>query len=557
MTPEEIKAQVAKAKAEALAKAKAMAEARARAVAAGVAAGIAAGTGSSTTATTISAPTGTSVAVPNVDAIRQRAEALKSKMASLGKIAPVPKTAVPVPTPAPAPEPVDPRARGGLGVDVSSMISRDETGKLIINDLRSGSGPKGAPAFATAKVNQKPEPKKQLEILDVPEDYTDMTKNPYFDPNLGSGMAAPRERRSRPLKMAPKGKFVSIANQIRAEERMEQLRKEIEEHGQANVKEEDLQLKDGFQKREDLRDGVEWWDAAFLPNKSYNDVKDGLAKIETEDSLITHYIQHPVPIEPPNERANTTAASKPRPLMLTTKERKKLRRQRRRELLKEKQDKIRLGLMAPDAPKVKLANMMRVLGQEAVLNPTEIEMRVRQEMADRLQTHLDANAERKLTPEERKAKEHAKKEEDLANGIHVSVYKINDLSHPQKRFKVDTNAQQYGLTGCVLMHPIFSIVVVEGGAKAIRQYKKLMLRRIDWTDNTRLDGTEVSETTDNKCVLVWEGQLRERQFKMLKFIKARTDAHLKESLARLGVQHYWDLALGFKEGEMLGAEAGL
>lgn len=82
----------------------------------------------------------------------------------------------------------------------------------------------------------------------MPDDYTDVTKNPYFDPNLGSGLAAPRERRPRPLKMAPKGKFTAIANQIRAEERMEQLRKEIEESGQANVKEEDLLLKDGFQK---------------------------------------------------------------------------------------------------------------------------------------------------------------------------------------------------------------------------------------------------------------------------------------------------------------------
>ncbi|KAF9315723.1 hypothetical protein BG003_002721 [Podila horticola] len=545
MTPEEIKAQLAKAKAEGLARAQAMAAARAAAAAV---------SGSTPTAGATAAVAG----VASADARRARAEALKARMAATlgnvpgpaGSTAPVPRVAAPVLT---APAPADPRARGGLGVDVSSMISRDEAGNLIITAPTG----KGAPSFATAKVNQKPEPKKKLEILDVPDDYTDVTKNPYFDPNLGSGLAAPRERRPRPLKMAPKGKFTAIANQIRAEERMEQLRKEIEESGQANVKEEDLLLKDGFQKRDILKDGVEWWDAAFLPNKTYSDIKDGHAKIETEDSLITHYVQHPVPIEPPNEQANAAAAAKPRPLMLTTKERKKLRRQRRRELLKEKQDKIRLGLLAPDAPKVKLANMMRVLGQEAVLNPTEIEMRVRQQMAERLQTHLDANAERKLTAEERKTKEQKKKDEDLNNGIHVSVYKINDLSHPQKRFKVDTNAQQYGLTGIVLMHPIFSIVVVEGGGKAIRQYKKLMLRRIDWTDNTRLDGTEVSETTDNKCLLVWEGQLRERQFKQLKFIKARTDAHLKETLARFGVQHYWDLALGFKEDEMLGAEAGL
>jgi len=163
-----------------------------------------------------------------------------------------------------------------------------------------------------------------------------------------------------------------------------------------------------------------------LPNKTYDDIKNGQVKIETEDSLITHYIQHPVPIEPPNEAARA-ASAKPRPLMLTTKERKRLRRQRRAELLKEKQDKIRLGLLPPDAPKVKLANMMRVLGQEAVLNPTEIEIKVRQQVAERLQTHLDQNAERKLTSEERKAKENKKKEEDVAKGIYVNLYKYVDF----------------------------------------------------------------------------------------------------------------------------------
>ncbi|KAG0273493.1 hypothetical protein BGZ95_010692 [Linnemannia exigua] len=446
----------------------------------------------------------------------------------------------------------DPRAKGGLGMDMSPMISRDADGNLIINSVTAGK-PVKAPSFATAKVNQKPEPKKELKILDVPEDLINPEKNPYFDENLA---AAPRERRSRPMKFAQQGKYINIANQIRAGQRVEQLRREIEESIRVNAEEEDAAMKDGFTKREVLK-GVEWWDAGFLPNKTYDDIKDGHARIETEDSLITLYVQHPVPIEPPNEAAHA-ASSKPRPLMLTTKERKRLRRQRRAELLKEKQDKIRLGLLAPDAPKVKLANMMRVLGQEAVLNPTEIEMKVRQQVQDRLQTHLDTNAERKLTHEERKAKEAKKKEEDIAKGIHVSLYKINDLSHPQKKFKVDKNATQLGLTGVVLMYPAFSIVLVEGGHKAIDQYKKLMLRRIKWSDNTRLDGTEVSEsTTDNKCLLVWEGQLRERQFQTFRFLKATNDAHLKQILSRNGVQHYWDQALGFKEEDMLGAEVTL
>ena len=66
------------------------------------------------------------------------------------------------------------------------------------------------------------------------------------------------------------------------------------------------------------------------------------------------------------------------PVFLTKKERKKLRRQNRREAWKEKQDKIRLGLINPDQPKVKMSNLMRVLGTEAVQDPTKVEAHVRQ-----------------------------------------------------------------------------------------------------------------------------------------------------------------------------------
>ena len=66
------------------------------------------------------------------------------------------------------------------------------------------------------------------------------------------------------------------------------------------------------------------------------------------NQLITIYVHHPIPIKPPNE-ANGPPTS--RSLMLTKKEQKKLRRQRRQELQKEKQDKIRLGLLPPDPPK--------------------------------------------------------------------------------------------------------------------------------------------------------------------------------------------------------------
>ena len=88
-------------------------------------------------------------------------------------------------------------------------------------------------------------------------------------------------------------------------------------------------------------------------------------------------------------------------MFLTKKERKKLRRQNRREAWKEKQDKIRLGLLPPDEAKVKMSNLMRVLGNEAVLDPTKVEASVREQMAKRLANHEKMNAERKLTPEQR------------------------------------------------------------------------------------------------------------------------------------------------------------
>lgn len=98
----------------------------------------------------------------------------------------------------------------------------------------------------------------------------------------------------------------------------------------------------------------------------------------------------------------------------------------------------------------------------------------------------------------------------------------SDLSDPRQRFKVDRNAKQHSLTGCVVCVSPGSafveaamrlragkkggglaaaqggapgslgatlpkwdgmaVVIVEGGKKAIKAYSKLMLRRIKWND---------------------------------------------------------------------------
>ena len=52
---------------------------------------------------------------------------------------------------------------------------------------------------------------------------------------------------------------------------------------------------------------------------------------------------------------------------------------------------IRAGLIEPPKPKIKLGNMMRVLGNDqnsdAIQDPTKIEQRIREEMAERQQAH--------------------------------------------------------------------------------------------------------------------------------------------------------------------------
>ena len=71
-----------------------------------------------------------------------------------------------------------------------------------------------------------------------------------------------------------------------------------------------------------------------------------------------------------------------------------------------------------------MANLMRVLGTEAVIDPTKMEKHVREQMAKRLKAHEDANASRKLTPEQRKEKKMRKLKEDTSvTGIHVTVYR--------------------------------------------------------------------------------------------------------------------------------------
>ena len=62
---------------------------------------------------------------------------------------------------------------------------------------------------------------------------------------------------------------------------------------------------------------AEWWDAALLPTKTYDDLAHGVESlnIRNNGSPITIYIQHPIPIPAPGDK-NKVAL---KPLKLTKK----------------------------------------------------------------------------------------------------------------------------------------------------------------------------------------------------------------------------------------------
>ncbi|KAM3079679.1 U4/U5/U6 small nuclear ribonucleoprotein prp3 [Clarireedia jacksonii] len=450
------------------------------------------------------------------------------------------------------------KAKGGLNVGLHPMLAKGGLNVDLhpaLQDLGQYKPSKSvAPKFATSIGNARPQqekvaakPKKQLNISGP--SMEEIRNNPYFDMSLGGQTATPKTRHSRQLVFNQKGKYIQQANALRRQAALEAMKKRIAESSRKIGIDEDLDTEKKF--LVEAPPDIEWWDEGLVDGKNYEKISDPKTlKIGTPDSIITEYIQHPVLLEPPQEKN----APAPKPMFLTAKEQAKLRRQRRMAELKEQQAKIRLGLEPAPPPKVKKGNLMRVLGEEAVKDPTAVEARVNREIADRYQKHVEMNEDRKLTKEQRHEKLAANQEKDAAKGIHLMVFKIDNLAN-----------EQHALTGICILHPRFNLVIVEGGEHSIRQYRKLMLQRIDWTQNspTRIkEGTkaealqdwlkaedekgELKDMTLNKCVLVFEGEEKSRAFRKWQSKVCETDSAARDALTRAKMDNFWTLAKSMK-----------
>ncbi|KAI0884800.1 PRP3-domain-containing protein [Annulohypoxylon maeteangense] len=436
------------------------------------------------------------------------------------------------------------KAKGGLNVGLHPALED-------LGQWKPG-GNKSSDSKSNSRHDSNRPPKKQALDLSGPSNE-EIKSNPYFDASLGAPSVKPRQ--SRHLIFNQKGKYIQQANALRRQAALEALKKKIAAGTRKVGIDEDKDVEKNF--IIDAPPEIEWWDEGLVDGKNYDDIENPKAlKIESEDTIVTRYIQHPVAIEPPQDK-NVPA---PKPMYLTSTEQAKLRRQRRMADLKEEQAKIRLGLVPAPPPKVKKGNLMRVLGEEAVKDPTAVEARVNREIADRHAKHVEANEERKLTKEQKHDKLATNQEKDAAKGLHMLVFKINSLANGQHRYKININADQLALTGLVIMHPKQNLVIVEGGEWSIKHYKKLMQNRINWTENlasrekdaqnealkqwlkAENEEGDLKDLAENQCKLIFEGEVKSRAFRKWGSKVCETDSEAREVLTKSKMENFWNLA---------------
>ena len=423
-------------------------------------------------------------------------------------------------------------------LNVPPPIVLDNSGRAI--DPKTGQPVQLQMYTPTLKANIKTTKKDQ--VKEKPKEAPQLSK--FFDNRIALKSAT---RNKKKMIFFEPGKFVKIGDMMRAKAQLEILQNEVATAAKKTGIASAAKLAVVQPKQENTGDvpDVEWWDSVILKADTYSNFSEpSPANFEdvTNFDVITNLIEHPIQLKPHVDKDQKVEL----PLMLTKKETKKMRKQNRAEAQKEIQEKIRLGLMQPPGPKVKMSNLMRVLGTEAVQDPTKVEMHVRAQMAKRVKDHEEANAARKLTKEQLREKNIKKIKEDTSSGVIVSVYRIRDFSDKKKQFKVQTNAMQLFMTGIVVVYSGCTVVVVEGGRKQQDKFKKLMLRRIKWENGKISDDSDdegdIESAKANDCKLIWEGSVKNRAFGEMKFNFSPSEAYAREQFKRHSVEHYWDLA---------------
>lgn len=267
------------------------------------------------------------------------------------------------------------------------------------------------------------------------------------------------------------------------------------------------------------------------------------------------YVYHPVQI-PSIEKLfghvddDQTIKTRPDFLLLTS-ERKKIKKIERAKAREEKEERVLNGLEKPEENRVRLKNIMKVMMDKGIAEPTALMEIVKNKTQERLDEQIKHNQEHKLTSEQKKEKIVNKLIEDGQNQMYCVIYKLVDLSHPLFRSRITMFAKDNLATGCLIFHPLMNLVVFESGRKSLQKFKKLM-NRIKWSEPppvrsevTPKHGIEqIPPVTDrqNECKFVWEGPIIKSNFKGFIYETALMESKARKFLQDHQVPHFWDMA---------------
>ena len=459
----------------------------------------------------------------------------------------------------------------GRQVDASgNVISMKREAELKVNQQLAADERKDK------RVKEKP-------AKQTPADRVPSLSDAFVDPTL-PGING-RGRSARALRFVPAGtheKQAALMRRRLVEQAMEEARAATEEPPTSAAKAEVMEAEEALQPQSfvipttyDPVPEMEPWDLHLTTSST---------SFTSVPSKLTSLVYHPIPVL----SLTPSLLPPPKPILLTVRERKKLKRRAKMEKAKETTEKIRLGLIPPPPPKLRLSNLMNALINGSVAEPSEMERRVREEMRERVEKHERANADRKLSAEAKKEKVRRKMREKTTDGaVHVHVYAVRrGLGGGRVRYLLDVNAAQWNLTGVgVLIRQSgegsgggdderngVSVVVVEGGPKGLRRFQRLMLSRIDWKKEVERERAEaagadgaagmsdddddsddedegVEHRNTRECALVWQGMVAKHAFVRFGFEVCRSETMARQTFAKLGVEHYFDLARATKLDE--------
>lgn len=377
---------------------------------------------------------------------------------------------------------------------------------------------------------------KNLDLYFQPVPVEDGSSNPYFDSSIGTGKQA---RKTRGLVFNRHGKYIEKGQDMRRQLQEELVRKQQIAKSNEGLVETNILGGEREYKPSPPPD-FEWWDEVLLNDKSYDEVLENKLPLSWNE-VITSYIQHPMMIGAPWEKSLPIETK----LHMTKKETKRLRKNTRAEKFKELQDRIRLGLDPAPPPKIKPSNVMSVYANEAIRDPTLMERKARQEVEQRKLKHEQENQSRKLTPEQQYEKFAEKLEKEKSKGMFTAVFRIENLSDNKHRYIVNYNANKFQFTGITIFNPKFNLVVIEGGFLPVKKYTKMLLSRVKWTEGApprteeEQREKEPQDLSQNKCTLVWYGQLKTNKFVKWTLRDTETEQDAKDILSRNDAENYW------------------